>query len=322
MKISLNNPTRLLLLSTLLFLATVSLQAQDTGVLIMAHGGSEEWNNQVVQAAEPLQKNYPVEFAWGMANYVTLQQSIDRLEKQGVSRIVAVPLFISSFSPIIRQTEYLLGLRDSLADRPMPLMHHSEEYIEMTGAQVDSSDYMRGMLMPPDLQPLEIQSEIIMTEALDDHDVVAGILHDRITALSNNPSGETVVLVGHGPNSSEDNRRWVDNLESLSLKIQDLQTKSGEGFKQIFVLTVRDDAPEQIFNQARQQFRALVRQAGLFGEAIVVPVFLSSGGREDAVAERLDGLDFEWSGRTLLPDPKITGFLRNSVEQALSQAND
>lgn len=313
---------RILLLPLLLLLAALPLRAQETGVLIMAHGGSEEWNSQVVQAAEPLQENYPVEFAWGMANYVTLQRGIDRLEEQGVSRIVAVPLFISSYSPIIRQTEYLMGLRDSLADRPMPLMHHSEEYVEMTGAQVDSSDYMRDMLMPPDLQQLDIDAEIIMTEALDNHDVVAEILHERISALSSNPARDTAVLVGHGPNSSDDNRRWVKNLESLARKIQDLQTRNGEKYKQIFALTVRDDAPEQVFNQARQQFRALVRQAGLFGEVIVVPVFLSSGGREDAVAERLEGLDFKWSGRTLLPDPRLTDFLQNTVEQALSQDSE
>ncbi|MDZ7695087.1 MAG: hypothetical protein U5K69_28880 [Balneolaceae bacterium] len=50
----------------------------------------------------------------------------------------------------------------------------------------------------------------------------------------------------------------------------------------------------------------------------MVPLFLSSGGREQAIAERLGGLDFKWSGKTLLPDPLITDFLRQSAEKALS----
>ena len=309
------------LFSLLLLLCFTQLQvnAQDTGVLIMAHGGSEEWNQNVVQAAEPLEDDYPVEFAWGMANYVTLQKGIQKLEQKGVSEIIAVPLFISSHSPIIRQTEYLFGMRDSLADRPMPLMHHTEEYVEMTGAEVDSSDYMHGMLMPPNLQPLDIDADITMTSALDDHKVVAKILHDRIAALSENPSDETVVIAAHGPNRSSDNKKWIENMESLSTKIQDIQQQKGEGYKQIFALTVRDDAPDATANQAKQQFRALVRQSSQFGDVIVVPLFLSSGGREDAVAERLSGLDFKWSGKTLLPDPKISEFLMNSVEKAVGK---
>lgn len=293
--------------------------AQDTGILIMAHGGSDEWNQQVKEAAQPLVDKHPVEFSWGMANYVTLQQGIDRLEKKGVSHIIAVPLFISSYSPIIRQNEYLFGLRDSLADRPMPLMHHAEEYVEMTGAKVDSTDYMHGMLMPPNLQQLEINAKVTMTSALDDHDVVAQILHDRIMALSETPSNETVVITAHGPSREGDNKKWLHKMESLSQKVQKVQQNKGNGFKQIFSLTVRDDARDVIHDQAKQNFRAIVRQSSQFGDVIVVPLFLSSGGREDAVAKRLSGLNFKWSGQTLLPDPKISDFLVNSVEGALEK---
>lgn len=253
-----------------------------------------------------------------MANYVTLQQGIQRLEKQGVSHIIAVPLFISSYSPIIRQNEYLFGLRDSLADRAMPLMHHTEEYVEMTGAKVDSSDYMHGMLMPPNLPQLDINANITMTSALDDHNIVAEILHDRVTTLSKTPANETVVFAAHGPSRESDNKKWIQNMESLSQKVQKIQESKGEGFKQIFSLTVRDDAREVIHDQAKENFQAIVRQSSQFGDVIVVPLFLSSGGREDAVAERLSGLDFKWSGKTLLPDSKISDFLVNSVEETVS----
>jgi len=307
----------LTLFALLLLITSSPLQSQSTGVLILAHGGSEEWNRQVKKATEVLSDSYPVEIAWGMANFVTLQKGIDRLEEQGVSKIVAIPLFISSYSPIIRQTEYLFGIRDSLADRPMPLMHHSEEYIELTNAEVDSSDFIHDMLMPPNLQPLEIEADIIMTSPLDDHQMVAQILRERILELSNNPKKETVVIAAHGPNRESDNKKWVTTMESLIQKIQRLQQKkSGDSFKQIFGITVRDDASEAIFNQAKNQLRTLVRQAGMHGEVIVVPLFLSSGGREQAVAERLKGLDFRWNGKTLLPHPLLKTFLKESVRDA------
>lgn len=295
------------------------VNAQDTGVLIMAHGGSEEWNQQVKEAAKPLEKEYAVEFAWGMANAVTLHHGIKALEKKGVSNIVAIPLFISSYSPIIRQTEYLFGIRDSLADRPMPLMHHTEEYVEMTGAEVDSTDYFRGMLMPPNLQPLRFDTEIVMTSALNDHEVVAKILMERIEKMSENPATETVVLAAHGPNRPSDNEKWVTTMESLIEKIYAMrETNEEQSFKQIFGVTVRDDASEEVFNQAKAQLRTLVRQAGLNGEVIVVPLFLSSGGREQAVADRLEGIDFKWNGETLLPHPLLTEFLQSSVRGVLT----
>lgn len=84
----------------------------------------------------------------------------------------------------------------------------------------------------------------------------------------------------------------------------------------MFALTVRDDTPKPIFNQAKAQFRALVRQAGNTEPVIVIPVFLSSGGREQAVAERLEGLNFKWTGHTLLPNPLLSKFIEASVNKA------
>ncbi|WP_171032908.1 sirohydrochlorin chelatase [Fodinibius saliphilus] len=295
-----------------------SVTAQDTGVLILAHGGSDQWNDAVVEAAQPLKKDYSVEVAFGMANAVTMHNSIEELEKKGINKIITIPLFISSHSPIIRQTEYLLGLRDTLADDPMPLMHHKDEYLAMVGKEnTDSSQLVHGMLIPENLQPLEIDAKVTMTPALDDHDLVAQILHDRIIKLSEEPSNETVVIAGHGPNRGKDNIKWVENMESLTRKVQDFQKNKGEGFKQIFALTVRDDANEQIHEQAKQQFRNVVRQTGHFGDVIVVPLFLSSGGREHAVAKRLEGLEFKWSGEALLPHPLVSDFLVTSVTQAI-----
>lgn len=326
---------RLLFICIISVSGIFSLRAQKTGVMVMAHGGSAQWNDLVTEAVQPLRKNYPVSIAWGMGDPNTLQKSVDDLEGKGVTRIIAIPLFISSHSMVIRQTEYLLGMRDSLADAPMPPMDHSGVHTAMSshtgghssgmqdhsGMSVHSGNASSDMhsMMSFELKPLKIKSQIVLTPALDDNDVVAGILLDRITALSTSPSGETVILVAHGPNGEDDNKKWITNLESLSMKIQKLQEKKGKDFKQIFALTVRDDASKDIFDQAREQLRALVRQAGHFGTVIVVPVFLSSGGREDAVAQRLEGLNYKWNGKALLPDSRLSDFLVSSVNQAVQK---
>ncbi len=307
----------------LLFVFNISaVFSQDTGVLVLAHGGSQEWNDTVIASTEPLKKQYKVEVAFGMANYVTMHNSIKSLEAQGVSEIVVVQLFISSYSPIIRQNRYLLGKRDSLPERPMPLMHHIKEYKKMMGIEEDSTGSSSGdhrFYMPKNLQPIPTESDIKLTPPLDDHPVVAEILHKRIQELSSDPANETVLLVAHGPNAEDDNKKWIETMESLSHKIQSAQKEKGTPYKQIYATTVRDDAPDEIFNQAKANLRALVRQTGRFGSVIVVPLFLSSGGREQAIAKRLEGLNFRWNGKTLLPDPQISNFLLSSVESALNE---
>lgn len=293
-------------------------ESSKTGILIMAHGGGTTWNSMVKKAATPLIEKHPVEFAWGMANFVSLQKAVRNLEAKKVDRIIVVPLFISKHSPIVRQAEYLLGLRDELADQPMPVMHYTDEFVEASGVEVNESHFMHNMLFPPTLNQIEVNVPVQFTDALDDHPSVAAILRDRILALSETPSNETIVLAAHGPNGEEDNTGWVQSMESLAAQVQQKQKEEGlPAFRNINALTVRDDAPEDIHEQAKQHLRAIVRQGNISGGVIVIPVFLSPGGREKSIAQRLEGLDFKWSGETLLPDSRLSDFLRDSVTDAL-----
>src|SRR5919106_5983834 len=99
----------------------------DPGILLLAHGGRAEWNARVIELAAQVDRTRPTEVAFGMATRANIQAAIDRLVARGVTEIVAVPLFVSSWSSIITSTEYLLGLR---ADAPAALamyakMHHA-----------------------------------------------------------------------------------------------------------------------------------------------------------------------------------------------------
>lgn len=298
---------------------------QKIGVLILAYGGGTTWNNTLQEEIKPIKNMYPVEIAFGMANYVTIFKAIQALEKKQVKKIVAIQLFISSHSPLIEQNEYLLGKRTDLPSGPMPMMQHIDEYKKLIGIKDENtaspnSNGNHGhnkMYMPENLQPIPHTAEIILTPALDDHPWVAQILHDRILELSANPAEETVLLVAHGPISEDYNRKWIETMEHLSQQIQHRQEAAGSSFKNIFCLTVRDDAPEPVYEQASSHLRAMVRQTGAAGTVIVIPLFLSPGGREKSVAQRLKGLDFEWNAKTLLPDPRLEDYLKETIKKAL-----
>lgn len=83
----------------------------ETGILLLAHGGSAEWNTRVVELARTIDRTTPVEIAFGIATRGNLQAAVDRLAARKVTEIVPVPLFISSWSSVVTSSEYLLGLR-------------------------------------------------------------------------------------------------------------------------------------------------------------------------------------------------------------------
>lgn len=81
----------------------------DPGIRLLAHGGSAEWNGRVTELVVRVNATRPTEVAFGMATRANIHSAIDKLVARGVTEIVAVPLFVSSWSTVITSTEYLLG---------------------------------------------------------------------------------------------------------------------------------------------------------------------------------------------------------------------
>ena len=170
-----------------------------------------------------------------------------------------------------------------------------------------------------EIRPLPIQVPVKLTSALDDHPYVAQILWERIKEISENPSKETIIIVAHGPVSEKDNRQWLFKMESVARQILDLAYSEGKNYRNILCITVRDDAPPLIYNQAKEHLRALVRQASLTGDVLVVPLLLSSGGVETRIFKRLEGLKYKASRKMLLPHPLITKWIKEQVQKALGE---
>ena len=260
------------------------LHAEEIGVLVLAHGGSAQWNQTVQETVAQAQLAYPTEIAFGMGMHADevqgIQQAIDALERQGVSRLVVVPLLISSVSEVMRQFEYLLGARDH-----GPWEEHAH--------------------------PVALHVPIMITQPLDDDPVVAEILSERAQALSRVPAQESVVLVAHGPTTDEDNAQWLAVMTRLAAHVQ-----ADAGFRSVIPITMRDDAPKPVQEEATRQLRALVRREGEQGRVLVVPLLLANGGIEAKIPKRLEGLAYEYQGQALLPHPKLAQWLTHHVETA------
>lgn len=283
--------TRVLLALSFALAAPGVVEAQ--GVLLLAHGGRDDWNREVLELASQVDSTLPVEVAFGMANKRTIQDAVERLAERDVTEIVAVPLFISSHSSVMRATEFLLGSR---ADAPPQL----EAFARM-GARRASG----GPDRDPDFDwttPLEATAPIAMTTALDSHALVAEILLSRALDVSEQPEREVVVVVAHGPTSEEDNALWLANMGIL---VETIRARTR--FSRIQYLTVRDDASDPVREQATVELRAVVEDAVEEGRSVlIVPLLLSYGGIEAGIRRRLEGLPYRMADQALLPDERLS----------------
>lgn len=284
-------------------------QSKTTGVLVLAHGAHRghgekgvghvhgeqspetipSWNASVLEAVKPLKGTYPLEVAFGMADPETIQEAVRKLEEKGVSEVIVVPLFISSHSPIIGNSRYILGLQKELP-------------------------YTTDVKSLP---RLESKLRFSMAKALNDSPLVAEILLERSKELSTNPAKETVILVGHGPNDENENKLWLHDMQKLAAYVRE----KGE-FKEVKVATWRSDAPKEIKDKAIYELRTMVEASGKDGRVIIIPHLLSSGGVENEIVEALKGLTYIFNGKTLLPHENITIWIEKQIKEELAKSTE
>jgi sirohydrochlorin cobaltochelatase len=294
-------------------LTSGSAIAQTRGVLLLAHGGSEQWNAHVMKLASDVDRTMPTEVAFGMATRANIQGAVDRLHSRGVNEIVAVPLFISSWSSVITSTEYLLGQRP---DAPPELatyarMNHGPGTSGSTHGASHSGGDHAAHATPDPKSPVVSPIPIRMTPALNDHSIVADILTDRARSISRNPPEEAVVIVAHGPVEDEENRRWLADMASLAARVQ-----NASPFAAVEYLTLRDDAPKPVRDQATADLRALVTKHLSTGRRVlIVPLLVSFGGIEKGLRERLEGLNYTMPAAALMPDNRLVEWVVGMANQ-------
>src|SRR5690606_24650510 len=160
------------------------------GTVIIAHGGGPEWNAQVEHVAELVETGGPVEVSYLMgpgAKTHRFQDAVARLVAAGASRVVVVPVLMSSHSGHYEQIRYLAGEVDELSE---VMMHHLQ---------------MAGIERPTTSVP------VYVARAIDDSPDVARVLAERALALTDDPASHALFILGHGPNSAEDNAMWMQN---------------------------------------------------------------------------------------------------------------
>ena len=266
-------------------------RAQDFGVVVMAHGGSDEWNEGVLEAVEPLRRDHAIEVAFGMADAVSIQSAVTRLEDAGADRIGVVRLFISGDSWYDR-TRQILGVIDGAPSRPAndPTASHD------MGEMGHSMEFWR----------VDADAGFaVSVEGLSEAPEMGVVLADRARRLSTDPAREDVLILAHGPEDDKENERWIRYMEAHAAVI-----RAAMPFHEIVAETLREDWPDKRA-LAEQRIRQYVETAAEEGRSVIVLPFRVHGfGPYEAV---LEGLDYIADGRGLVPHDSVTEWIERQI---------
>ncbi|AKB33386.1 N-acetylmuramoyl-L-alanine amidase [Methanosarcina siciliae HI350] len=258
-------------------------QTDDIGILVVAHGSDENWNQRVRESVAEVEVPYPVELGFLDAETENIAMAVQALEEKGVKRIVAVPIFVCSASSHMEEIKYMLGLPSSLDD---------------AAAQEEG------------LERIEKTATVELTSALDDHLLIAEILDERLKNLSQDAENEIVVLVAHGTSNPENLAVWKEKMASLGDKLQQIQ-----GFKQVHYGFVGAGTPN-IRTVVEE-----VKKNNPDCTVIVMPVMLSEGVYTDSkIPTSLEGITYlypEAGQRALLPHANVAQYIAFRANDAI-----
>ena len=267
------------------------------GVMIMAHGGSDAWNEHLVEAVEPLSARYPVELALGMADAGSMEAAVRRLESRGVQHVGVVRVFVSGESWYDR-TLQILGLEGGAPSRAEGEHAHA------------GSGRMR---MPMGFWRVDTEMAFhVSVEGLADAVEMDEVIAARIRGLSSEPENEVVAVIAHGPGDDAENERWIEKITQRTRSARERL-----GVREVRVFTLREDWPERR-SVAEQEIRSYIAQANARGlTPIVVPFRVQGFGPYGRV---LGELDYRSDGLGLLPHPNVGLWIGRQAELMEAEA--
>lgn len=259
------------------------------GVLLMAHGGIDSWEQEVAETMAPLQQEFPMEIAWGMADAASLQRGVDALEARGVERIGVVRLFVSGESWYER-TQQILGIAPGAPEREdVPADAHAGHHgMSMAFWQLDTNAVFA-----------------MSRQGLSEAPEMGDVLVKRVHALSRDPAREDLLILAHGPADDAENRRWLADIDARADAV-----RAAVPLRRVKVMTLREDWPDKR-EEAVGEIRGFVeRAAAENGVAIVIPFRVQGFGPYEEV---LEGLDYVSDGVGLVPHPDVTAWVRRQA---------
>ena len=253
------------------------------GVLVISHGSrNTEWVDLVDQAVAAIEvdSNIPIYSSFlELIEGRLIQDGIYNLEEQGVTDILVVPLFVSSGSTHLDEISYALGVI------PEPILETN-------------------------LVPLAIQARIHYGTPIDYDEEIVRILYSKLQPLSQQPSHEIVLLVGHGSVEKGFHLRWRKGLELLASRLKTLG-----GFDEVDVAML---LPDQVKRKMKLWTKRKPEHT-----VIVAPLFLSEGYfTKQVIPLRMQEYSYKYNGKAMLPHPLISKWMEKQIREMIGKTGE
>lgn len=256
-------------------------QSGTVGILSLAHGFKKEANEQFKARFDHTGNTYPTTYAFGMAMMTSdhIQSAIDALEEAGATTIIIIPTTTADNSTLVQQWDYIFG-------------------------KTDDSAYL-------DVPRVETDARLIWTSTPTADPLMADIMLDYARELSSDPANELVIIMGHGPQSQEDNEKELKILAQHAARL-----KEEGNFADVKYRNVQDDAPTEVRASNVRAIRGYAQDAIDNGQqVIVVTTALTSSGVVKRMQQDVAGVA-SFNDKGLMEHPLFGEWIDATVAQA------
>ena len=257
-----------------------------TGLVVVAHGASPEWNARVKETVARVKWPHgPVSVAFLMGPETKTagwDQAIDTMRARAAKSLVVVPLLVSTHGFHYVEIEYYAGLRDTLIRPPAPPRPAQTSQPSQPGrdSAAAAAGYgamyggMTGAMNHPHVHNRPPGMPTTVTPAIDAAPELGEVLAAEWKTLAPECKGRSIMFVAHGPSNDADANRWVTNI---AIAAEALRPAGYKGTVRVGLL--RDDAPAPMRAAAitamRDSIQALAARTR--DSVVVIPVLISSG---------------------------------------------
>ncbi len=272
-------------------LGVAPLAPGQTGLVVVAHGATRDWNDRVRQTVAQVRWPHgPVAAAFltgPEAETAGWNLAVAELQGRGIRALVVMPLMVSSFGAHFRQVEYYAGQRSELLAELAAHRHELHATVSV---------------------PVRV------TAALDTAAELLDAVEARWSALDPRRQQAPLVMVAHGTNDDADAARWTDAMDRVLGRLRTI----GDTGPSLGML-LRDDAPASVLVAAVAAMRDSIAAFEARGrDSVTVMTLLVAQDRltQRTIPSDPAGLPVRYVPMGLTPLPAIARWIERSAEAA------
>ena len=266
------------------------------GVLLVGPDGGHDWGAFSGQVKKRLGPDVPVESFAGPLETKSLQKAVDKLSAARARKICVVPVFPYTASMELAQLRYTLGLEK------LP----SRAFLEAWG------------MTRRVVARVKTKAALVLAAPLGADEAASAVLLERALEKRRRGKAETVLLLGTGAETDDENAARLADLEAHAKRLGASKDLAGTR-----VWLLRPNTKDKPRQRAESEKALQVLVAGLTraGPVVVVPYLLTQDGTQRAWRRVLENPFLRWQDKGLLPSERLARWAAARAAAARGEAD-